>query len=75
MAGKPKAPAKSESNESQEQESYVVVTPFADIANFNIKYHVGQDVSHLSDERILVLMEKGLVKEAKDVQSEDDTDK
>ena len=62
MAGKAKS-----TEQSEQAEGYVVVQPFADIANFDLKYEEGQDVSHLTDERLLVLMEKGLVKEAKDV--------
>lgn len=40
---------------------YLVITEFRDKNDWNILYSVGQDVSDLDDERLLELIEKGLV--------------
>jgi len=44
-----------------EEAVYKVVAPFRDKDNFNLAYEVDQDVSHLSEDRLLELIEKGLV--------------
>lgn len=45
---------------------YVVVSPFRDINDFSKAYEEGEDVSHLSDDRLLDLLEKGLIEEVVD---------
>jgi hypothetical protein len=47
----------------EEGGSYKVVAPFRDKANWDLSYEVGQDVSDLGEERLLELIEKGLVSE------------
>lgn len=44
-----------------EEAVYKVVAPFRDKSNWDVAYAAGQDVSDLSDERLLELMDKGLV--------------
>jgi hypothetical protein len=46
---------------AQDSGSHYVVQPFRSINNWDDEYFIGQDVSHLSDDRLLDLMEKGMV--------------
>jgi len=40
---------------------FVALADFRDIDNFDVAYNEGDDVSHLSDERILTLLDKKLI--------------
>jgi hypothetical protein len=46
------------------EESFKVIAPFRDKDNFSVAYEIGQDVSDLSEDRLLELIEKGLVSNA-----------
>lgn len=56
--------AKQQQPKEHKHESHVVTQEFRDIANWDTLYEVGQDVSELNEERLAVLVEKGLVKKA-----------
>ena len=54
--------AKQQENKEQSgAKKHLVVTPFHDINDFSISYEKGQDVSHLDDDRLALLKQKGLV--------------
>lgn len=56
------AKAKGDSASKPAKKKYTVIAPFADKDNFGKKWAEGDDVSHFDDARLVLCIERGLVK-------------
>ena len=54
--------SKQQSAQKQASDSHLVVKSFRDVKDWDVLYSEGDNVNHLTPDRLAVLVEKGLVK-------------
>lgn len=59
---KAKAESDAKAKDNKKSKKYTVISPFADRDNFGKKWEEGDDVSHFTQDRLDLCVERGLVK-------------